>query len=45
MAAALDRGATVTLVAANLEVPIPAGTTVVRVESTADLRDALARLR
>lgn len=44
VAAALDRGATVTLVAANLEVPIPPGTTVVRVESTADLRDALVGL-
>lgn len=44
VAAALDRGATVTLVAANLEVPIPAGTTVVRVESTADLRDTLVGL-
>lgn len=44
VAAALDRGATVTLVAANLEVSIPTGVTVVRVESTADLRDALVRL-
>ena len=43
-AAALDRGATVTLVAANLEVAVPHGATVVRVESTADLRDALVAL-
>jgi phosphopantothenoylcysteine decarboxylase / phosphopantothenate---cysteine ligase len=43
--AALDRGARVTLLAANLEVPIPddAALTVVRVESTADLRAALLR--
>ena len=43
--AALDRGASVTLLAANMEVPIPedAALTVVRVESTADLRAALLR--
>jgi phosphopantothenoylcysteine decarboxylase / phosphopantothenate---cysteine ligase len=43
--AALDRGARVTLLAANLEVPLPADDdlTVVRVESTADLRAALLR--
>ena len=43
--AALDRGARVTLLAANLEVPLPEddGLTVVRVESTADLRAALLR--
>ncbi len=43
-AAALDRGARVTLVAANTEVPLPAGATTVLVESTADLRAALLRL-
>lgn len=43
-AAALDRGARVTLVAANLEVEPPAGAAVVHVESTADLRTALHRL-
>ncbi len=42
--AALARGARVTLVAANVEVPLPAGATTVRVESTADLRAALHRL-
>ncbi len=42
--AALDRGARVTLVAANLEVAPPAGATLVEVESTADLRTALHRL-
>ena len=43
--AALDRGARVTLLAANLEVPIPDDTalTVVRVGSAADLRTALLR--
>jgi phosphopantothenoylcysteine decarboxylase/phosphopantothenate--cysteine ligase len=43
--AALDRGARVTLIAANVEVPLPddAALTVVRVESTADLRAALHR--
>jgi phosphopantothenoylcysteine decarboxylase/phosphopantothenate--cysteine ligase len=43
-AAALDRGAQVTVVAANVEVPLPDGADVVRVESTADLRAALLRL-
>jgi phosphopantothenoylcysteine decarboxylase / phosphopantothenate---cysteine ligase len=43
-AAALDRGAQVTLVAANLEVPSPDGAEVVAVASTADLRAALLRL-
>jgi phosphopantothenoylcysteine decarboxylase/phosphopantothenate--cysteine ligase len=43
-AAALDRGAQVTVVAANLEVPLPDGTEVVHVESTAELRAALLRL-
>lgn len=42
--AALDRGAQVTLVAANVDVPLPAGATIVRAESTADLRTALHRL-
>jgi phosphopantothenoylcysteine decarboxylase / phosphopantothenate---cysteine ligase len=42
--AALDRGARVTLVAANIEVEPPTGATVVRVESTAELRAALLRL-
>jgi phosphopantothenoylcysteine decarboxylase / phosphopantothenate---cysteine ligase len=43
-AAALDRGAQVTVVAANLEVPLPDGAEVVHVESTAELRAALLRL-
>ena len=43
-AAALDRGAQVTVIAANIEVPLPDGAEVVRVESTADLRAALLRL-
>jgi phosphopantothenoylcysteine decarboxylase/phosphopantothenate--cysteine ligase len=43
-AAALDRGAQVTVVGANLEVPLPDGAEVVHVESTADLRAALLRL-
>jgi phosphopantothenoylcysteine decarboxylase/phosphopantothenate--cysteine ligase len=42
--AALDRGARVTLVAANMEVAPPPGVEVVKVESTADLRAALHRL-
>jgi phosphopantothenoylcysteine decarboxylase/phosphopantothenate--cysteine ligase len=42
--AALDRGARVTVVAANVEVPLPDGATTIRVESTADLRGALHRL-
>ena len=41
--AALDRGARVTVIAANVEVPLPAGATIVAVESTADLRAALLR--
>ena len=40
--AALARGARVTLVAASVEVPLPDGADVVRVESTAQLREALA---
>ena len=43
-AAALERGAQVTVVAANLEVPLPDGAEVVHVGSTADLRAALLRL-
>ncbi len=39
--AAVARGAEVTLIAANVDLPDPAGVKVVRVESTADLRDAV----
>ena len=39
--AALARGAQVTLIAAAVEVPLPEDADVVRVESTAELRDAL----
>ena len=42
--AALARGAAVTVIAASVEVPLPRSATVVRVESTADLRTALLRL-
>ncbi len=42
--AALERGAQVTVVAANLEVPLPDGAEVVHVESTAELRAALLRM-
>ncbi|MEU0568825.1 bifunctional phosphopantothenoylcysteine decarboxylase/phosphopantothenate--cysteine ligase CoaBC [Nonomuraea sp. NPDC005983] len=38
---AVARGAEVTLVAANVELPDPAGAKVVRVESTAELREAV----
>ena len=38
---AVSRGAEVTLVAANVAVPEPAGVKVVRVETTAELRDAV----
>ena len=41
--AALARGAEVTVIAGSVEVGLPAGATVVRVESTADLRAALLR--
>jgi phosphopantothenoylcysteine decarboxylase/phosphopantothenate--cysteine ligase len=41
--AAIARGARVTLLAASVEVPLPAEAEVVRVESTADLRGALLR--
>ncbi|QYJ05186.1 bifunctional phosphopantothenoylcysteine decarboxylase/phosphopantothenate--cysteine ligase CoaBC [Nocardioides panacisoli] len=39
--AAVARGAEVTLVSANVALPDPAGVKVVRVESTADMRDAV----
>ncbi|WP_408895478.1 bifunctional phosphopantothenoylcysteine decarboxylase/phosphopantothenate--cysteine ligase CoaBC [Nocardioides sp. R1-1] len=39
--AAAARGAEVTLIAANVDLPDPAGVKVVRVESTAELRDAV----
>ncbi len=39
--AALDRGAAVTLLAASVTIPLPAGATVVRAETTARLRAAL----
>jgi len=42
--AAALRGASVTLVAAHLEVPPPSGVDVVAVSSTADLADAMRRL-
>jgi phosphopantothenoylcysteine decarboxylase/phosphopantothenate--cysteine ligase len=41
--AAQDRGARVTVIAANVEVPLPPGADVVRVGSTGDLRAALLR--
>jgi len=42
--AALSRGAFVTIIAANVEVPLPGGATVIRVDSTSDLRSALLRV-
>lgn len=39
--AAASRGAKVTLVAANVSIPVPAGIDVVRVETTAELHDAM----
>jgi phosphopantothenoylcysteine decarboxylase/phosphopantothenate--cysteine ligase len=42
--AALARGATVTIIAANIEIPLPGSATVIRVDSTADLRAALLRV-
>jgi phosphopantothenoylcysteine decarboxylase/phosphopantothenate--cysteine ligase len=42
--AALDRGARVSLIAASVEVGLPPGAEVSRVESTAELEQALARL-
>ena len=41
--AALARGARVTLIAAAVEVPLPEAAEIVRVERTAELRDALAK--
>ncbi len=41
--AALARGAAVTVIAGSVEVGLPVGATVIRVESTADLRAALLR--
>ena len=41
--AAVARGATVTLVAANVSLPDPAGATVVRVTSTEELRQAVVK--
>jgi phosphopantothenoylcysteine decarboxylase/phosphopantothenate--cysteine ligase len=41
--AALDRGARVTIIAANVEVPLPPGAVVERVVSTTDLEAALRR--
>ena len=43
-AAALDRGARVTLVVANATAPLPAEATIVRVESSAEMRDAVLDL-
>jgi phosphopantothenoylcysteine decarboxylase/phosphopantothenate--cysteine ligase len=42
-AAAVERGARVTLIAANLEIPPPSGVEVVTVSSTGELRAALLR--
>ncbi|MFL5778739.1 MAG: bifunctional phosphopantothenoylcysteine decarboxylase/phosphopantothenate--cysteine ligase CoaBC [Chloroflexota bacterium] len=42
--AALDRGATVTVIAANVERPIPPGAATVAVGSTAELRSQLLRI-
>ena len=42
--AALDRGARVTLIVSNVEVPLPAGATIVHAESTAALDMALMRV-
>lgn len=41
--AALDRGASVTLLAAAVDVPLPGAATLVRVETTGELRGALLR--
>jgi phosphopantothenoylcysteine decarboxylase/phosphopantothenate--cysteine ligase len=43
VAAALDRGARVTVIAANIEVDLPSDATVIPVESTAEMRAALLR--
>jgi phosphopantothenoylcysteine decarboxylase/phosphopantothenate--cysteine ligase len=42
--AAMARGARVTIIAANVEVPLPRAATVIRVASTAELRAALLRI-
>ena len=42
--AAIDRGADVVLVAGPVEVPLPDGASVVRIESAAELRSALRRV-
>jgi phosphopantothenoylcysteine decarboxylase/phosphopantothenate--cysteine ligase len=42
--AAIARGASVTVIAASVEIPLPRAATVIRVDSTADLRSALLRL-
>ena len=41
--AAVARGAEVTLVSANVSLPDPAGVRVLRVETTAQMRDAVVR--
>jgi phosphopantothenoylcysteine decarboxylase/phosphopantothenate--cysteine ligase len=41
--AALARGAAVTIIAGSVEIPLPEAATVIRVDSTADLRAALLR--
>ncbi|HEY2887101.1 MAG TPA: bifunctional phosphopantothenoylcysteine decarboxylase/phosphopantothenate--cysteine ligase CoaBC [Candidatus Limnocylindrales bacterium] len=43
-AAALDRGARVSLIAGSIDVPLPAGAEVTRIESTAELEAALTSL-
>ena len=42
--AAIARGAQVTIIAANVEVQLPAAASIIRVESTAELRSALLRI-
>ncbi len=42
--AAIARGASVTVIAASVEAPLPGAATVIRVDSTADLRSALLRV-
>jgi phosphopantothenoylcysteine decarboxylase/phosphopantothenate--cysteine ligase len=41
--AAVARGASVTIIAGSVEVPLPTGASVIRVDSTADLRAALLK--
>jgi len=43
-AAALDRGARVSLIAGSVDVPLPEGAEISRIESTADLEAEMARL-